>query len=276
LRKLIVWSLLVAVITFTSTIASSAPVMVVDRGLPTGNLNDAAGDNRSNVAWSQGNENVTGDTFTIGEPGETWVIDAIRTWSIGHIETDFGDEWSDVTLYLGTAGTDDLVPIATGTVTAGTNTNSNPNITHTPAQYVGNVDYEPANNPSARQIWQNDFTNLDITVEGGVTYYFAVDGITESYYWFNHASNATLSVSPQDGADDQYYTWDKSDLTASIACNSNGAIDGCDGGWDKSSDINVQVMAEQVVDEAPAPNFLERLFARLLGWLTLLFGFGAF
>lgn len=43
--------------------------LVCDRGLPTANLNNAAGANRSNVAWSFGNDWITGDDCTIGAAG---------------------------------------------------------------------------------------------------------------------------------------------------------------------------------------------------------------
>ena len=45
---------------------ASGGSLVVDRGLPTANLNNAAGADRSNVAWSNGNDWVSGDSFTVG------------------------------------------------------------------------------------------------------------------------------------------------------------------------------------------------------------------
>jgi hypothetical protein len=214
----------------------------VDRGLPIADLNNGAGSNRSNVAWSNGNDAITGDTFVVGSAGQNWIVTGIRTWNIGHIGKTFGDEFSADTLYFGTHG---VAPVATGTVAVGSNTDSNPNITHRLVTYVGGTSYQ-AQDDTFRQMWQNDFTNLNLTVDGGTTYYFAVDGIT-SYYWFNHASNAALSGSPQQGADNKYVSWSKADLNTPQVCDSNGPISGfCNGGWDKSSDINVQVFASQV------------------------------
>lgn len=214
----------------------------VDRGLPTANLNNAAGANRSNVAWSQGNDSITGDTFSVGSAGQTWVVTAIRSWNIGHTGMAFGDEFQTDTLYFGTGA---IAQIATGTVAAGSNVDSNPNITHTAVTYADGSNYQ-AQDGSSRQLWQNDFTNLNQTVQGGTTYYVGIDGTSSSYLWFNHASNAALSGSPQQGADDKYVTWSKSDLSTPTFCDSNGAISGCNGGWDKSSDINLQVFAHQV------------------------------
>ena len=43
-------------------------------------------------------------------------------------------------------------------------------------------------------------------------------------------------------------SWSKADLNTPNTCDSNGPINGfCNGGWDKSSDINVQIFASQVV-----------------------------
>jgi hypothetical protein len=57
--------------------------------------------------------------------------------------------------------------------------------------------------------------------------------------WYNHASNAALSGARQDGADGQMLLFD-------AAGRAEGAF-GADGhGWDKPSDINVQIFAHRV------------------------------
>src|SRR5512141_1493725 len=61
--------------------------MLVDRGLPTDNLNNAAGVSRSNVAWVSGGYTPTdywlvGDSFTNTSSG-IWSIDSIRLWTVG-------------------------------------------------------------------------------------------------------------------------------------------------------------------------------------------------
>ena len=231
--------------------------MVFDRGLPTANLNNAAGANRSNVAWSNGNSDVSGDDFTIGATGETWIVTGIRTWTTEKLGLGsgfhLGDEYSDVSLYTGTGG---VSLVATGTLTAGSDVNSNPNITHTQVQYAGGLDYQRTGGAYS-QIYQNDFTNLNLSIAGGVKYYFAVDGTPRSPstdYWFNHASNAALSGSTQQGADNLWLVWSKSGLAnPPTTCDSNGPIAGvCNGGWDKSSDINVQVFAHKFAPPPPA------------------------
>jgi hypothetical protein len=256
---------------FGSVPASASDPMVFDRGLPTTNLNNAAGANRSNVAWSNGNDYVSGDDFTIGASGETWVVTGIRTWSIpgSPIMLDpLGDEYSDVSLYTGASG---LSLTATGTLTMGSDADSNPDITHTVVNYtdLSQPNYQGTAG-SQYLIYQNDFTNLNLVLAGGVKFYFAVDGTPRCApllgsspcdFWFNHASNAALSGSTQQGADDRWLTWPKSALGgAPTSCNSQGPVSGvCDGGWDKTSDINVQVFAHQVVatstpTNTPAPS----------------------
>lgn len=224
----------------------AAGLLVVDRGLPTANLNNAAGANRSNVAWSFGSDYLSGDDFVVGAAGELWVITNIRTWSIGGAPSstyEIGDRFQDVTLYGGVPS--DAVPaaIATGNLAVGSSTNSNPDITHTKVTYAGGADYQGSGG-SYIQIWQNDFNHLNWVVQGGQTYVFAADGELQpavTYWWFNHASNAALSGSPQQGSDDLFWYWAKDGSDAGQW--DSGALGG---GWDKSSDINAQITAAQV------------------------------
>jgi hypothetical protein len=236
-----------------------------DRGLPTANLNNAAGANRSNVAWSNGNDYVSGDTFSVGTAGQTWVVTGMRPSNIGHMNKSFGDEFSNDTLYLGGNGGNpgSLAVAETGTVAPGSNIDTNANITHTAVTYVGGANYQSTGG-SDRQIWQNDFTNLHQLVTGGAMNYFAVDGTTvdPNYYSFNHASNAALSGSPQQGANGQWIAWARSDLTTPNTCDSGAPSSGvCNGGWDKSSDINVQVFAARVATSKD--------LCKDAGWTTL-------
>jgi hypothetical protein len=259
MKKLLVLPLLTAIAALVAiSVSAAAGTPAVDRGLPNDNLNNAAGADRSNVAWSNGNDYISGDTFAVGSAGETWIVTGIRTWNIGHLGNAFGDEFSDDTLYFGTGA---VSPVATGAVASGSDLDSNPDITHVAVTYEDGSDYQ-ASDSSYRQIWQNDFNNLHLVIDGGATYYFAVDGTTSSYYWFNHASNAVLSGSTQQGADGRWVAWAKSDLSTPNSCDSNGPQSGvCDGGWDKSSDINVQVFASQVATD--------KNLCKNGGWTTL-------
>ena len=87
-------------------------------------------------------------------------------------------------------------------------------------------------------IAQTTFSNLNYLVEGGVKYDFGVMG--DKSLWWNHASNAALSGTKQDGADDKYLEFDRNNLANVTVWDSNG------NGWDKSSDINVQITGTQV------------------------------
>jgi hypothetical protein len=107
-------------------------------------------------------------------------------------------------------------------------------------------------------IWQIDFFNLGLFGSG--SYLFALGGAGE-LITFNHASNAALSGTPQDGSDDRYRWFAGNALDSSISA--GGFIDSDGNGWDKSSDINIQVRATQV----PEPSILGLMGLGLLGLL---------
>ena len=70
----------------------NASVLLVDRGLPTANLNNDAGADRSNVAWvfngytSSTDYWLVGDTFK-NTSAQTWSINTIQLWSMNPIVT---------------------------------------------------------------------------------------------------------------------------------------------------------------------------------------------
>jgi hypothetical protein len=221
--------------------------MVVDRGLPKVNLNNTSGAARSNVRWGQDNEGFLGDDFKIGAPGERWVIDAIRTWTVpgtaAHHPDHLGDAFQDVRLYFG-AKTKDLTPVSAGSFVEASDTNENPNILASEATANGEIAYDDFG--TSLRVWQIEFRGLNLTVNGGETYRFGVWGLgrqipgeEKPYIWFNHASNADLSGSRQDGADGAMMTFDGSGRFQQ-SFRAKG------GGWDKDADINVQVFAHRV------------------------------
>ncbi|WP_424094861.1 hypothetical protein [Moorena producens] len=224
--------------------------MLFDRGLPTENLNNVSGANRSNVRWTTDaqNQGFSGDDFTIGNVEDTFVIDTIRTWmvpglSIGDPDN-LGDWFESLTLLTGLAAEDDISPLASATLDPNSNVTSNPDITITQVPYLDAAGSIYDNFGDFVNIWQVDFNNLNWTIEGGTTYNFGVRGVGREipdfgifYPWYNHASNAALSGSPQDGADNRYLQFDASGEFLDII-DSNGF------GWDKSSDINVQIFGE--------------------------------
>src|SRR3954469_20395335 len=103
--------------------------LVVDRGLPQANLNNISGTARSNVRWGWHDHGFLGDDFTVGAPGERWVIDSIRTWVVpGTAEFNFahlGDFYKDVRLHFGSA---DLTPVSSAQLSAGSNETSSADV----------------------------------------------------------------------------------------------------------------------------------------------------
>jgi len=223
-------------------------VLVVDRGLPQINLNNSSGPVRSNVRWGWYDQGFVGDSFTIGAPGEQWVIDSIRTWTVpgdaNHEPTTLGDFYQDVRLYFG-QGQGDLTPTTAGSLSTGSDQSSNPNIRISEAAQSGSALYDDFG--TNLRIWQVDFTNLNLTVQGGTNYQFGVWGLgrtepgttDKTYPWFTHASNAPLSGAAEQGADGVMLLFDGGGRYQGTF-NSQGS------GWDKTADINVQVFAHKV------------------------------
>jgi hypothetical protein len=222
-------------------------VLAVDRGLPQSNLNNASGSARSNVRWGGDNQGFIGDDFTIGAPGERWVIDSIRAWAVpGYAEVSaarLSDFYQDVRLYLG-ASSSDVTPVATAQLADGTDEVSNPNIRISEATGNGALLYDDFG--TQLRIWQIDFTNLNVPVRGGSKTRFGVWGMGrpvpgqdgKTHMWFNHGSNAALSGTRQDGADGVMLIFDG-------AGRADGTLRAEVKDWDKPSDINVQVFAHR-------------------------------
>jgi hypothetical protein len=227
-------------------------VLVVDRGLPQNNLNNASGNVRSNVRWAGDNQGFIGDDFTVGATGEHWVIDSIRTWAVPGYSTvtaaRLSDFYQDVRLYLGTSSSD-VTPVVTAQLAEGTDQVSNPNVRISEATRDGALLYDDFG--TMLRIWQIDFTNLNIPVRGGSKTRFGVWGMGrpipgqdgKTHLWFNHGSNAALSGTRQDGADGLMLIFDG-------AGRADGTLRAEDKDWDKASDINVQVFAHRVAGPA--------------------------
>jgi hypothetical protein len=240
------------VLIFSGSIGGLSPVqgsLLFDRSLPTSNLNNAAGNNRSNVNWADGyyttnnptSYAVPGDNFIIGSPGSTYHLDTITVWTVD-------DNPSSYTLLGGLPGAISQVSISSAfnqvTYSDGTN-------------YQGTSGtYYP--------IYQVDFT-VDWTINGGTIYQFFIDAPLHNYGTkedpllyatpFLHASNAALSGSPQEGADN-LFLW----LTLNSGTPSSvTSWDSFPNYWDKSSDANVQIYG------TPLPGTLLLLGSGLAG-----------
>lgn len=226
----------------------AAPALVVDRGLPQANLNVASGDYRSNIRWSLYDSGFVGDDFTVGAAGESWVIDTIRVWTVPGVHAvnpeHLGDFYQDVRLYFG--GEDSgLTPLVAGKLTPGSDQTSNASISISDPSASGAVSYEEFG--TNLRVWQIDFTQLNLAVQGGVKYRFGAWGLGravpnetgKTYAWFSAASNAPLAVANQDGSDGQM-------LLFTSGGRFKSAFRGKGAGWDKESDVDVQVFAHRV------------------------------
>lgn len=208
--------------------AQAAPTLLVDRGLPTINLNNVAGADRSNVSWteptgSNGEHWVDGDSFT-NTSAQTWRLSTIRVWAVEpNIAT--------ASLWGGVAGS--TVSLLPG---AGSISNTS---------YVGGLDYQGYSG-NTYKIQQIDFA-VDITLAAGETFQFFLDGTGGDYPSpFSHASNAALSGSPQDGADGKLLWGTINGGSFAVG----GEWSSLGNGWDKVSDINVQAFGNAVPEPA--------------------------
>jgi hypothetical protein len=262
MKKFIV-PMVVLLLVLAGSMPGFASPLLFDRGLPTQNLNNAAGSNRSNVAWSDWETTGTtvpyylpGDDFTIGTGG-TYYIDKIRVWLVKDADA------SQLALWAGSQG-GTISKIAT-----------NPTVTS--VTYSNSQTYQGSSG-TFRTLYQVDFDfSSPWTITGGQTYQFFVDGPWNLYTTnpddgyvnpFLHASNKDLSGSTQQGADDVFlwmemgtnswpngvpvtvYTWLSGD---------GGGTSGWGSGWDKNSDGNIQIYG------TPIPGALWLLGSGLLG-----------
>ncbi|HSZ56161.1 MAG TPA: hypothetical protein VK797_10905 [Tepidisphaeraceae bacterium] len=217
----------------TSAMADS---LLFDRGLPTANLNNAAGPSRSNVAWADSentnaptNYYLPGDDFTLAGSGP-YHIDDIRVWVVGGSTLPTG-----LSLLGGVAGSSTMDSLSN---------------TFNAAQvhYSDGSDYQGTSG-TFHSLYQVDFSvNVDLNV--GQTFDFFLNGPwtpSGSGYVnpFLHASNGPLSGSTQDGADGQFLWLHVNNSSQDVETwYSSGTPVGTSpfsAGWDKNSDGNVQV-----------------------------------
>jgi hypothetical protein len=208
-------------------LASSLSAGVIfERALPTANLNDAAGANRSNISWGPGDSSyILGDDFTLASDS---VINSLSVWEVsngGSPTTEFGS----LSLYAG----------------------ADPDLAFISSSYLSSLvsGYQYQGSSGAfYDVYKITFSGLNLTVAGGVLYDFGVGATpgTESSLSL-HASHAALSGSTQDGADGFFFGFSGPPYTLAYV------IDPAAGEvplWDKGSDINVEIEGSAVPEPA--------------------------
>lgn len=211
---------------------SANATMLVDRGLPTDNLNNAAGGNRSNVDWVQqptGGNNTPADYFMVGDTfqntsSQTWNINQITLWTDGGTTT-------TASLWGGVQGQTIGIVQPSGVISGATYPGA------TGANLLG---YQ-GQSGSYYSLQQITFA-VNIILAPGQIYDFFLDGSDPGSGYglpFVEASNAALSGSPQDGADGSMLEAEV--VNGSLVPSSIKSWTSLGNGWDKASDVNVQV-----------------------------------
>lgn len=236
--------------------------LLFDRGLPADHINDSPGETRANLRWTGGfdNQNFYGDDFVIGEVGDRYVINHIRTWAVlGYREEgpakpdEMGDWFSQVRL-LGGLPADEYLPLlASGNLNLNASTTDNPSVVISRVTYPDEAGSSYNNFGPRTTLWQIDFYNLNWVVEGGTRYNFSVQGTGrqfegEDYFhaWYNHATSAQFDSVPQQGADDLMLVFSSGGEFVRIA--------EAEEHWDKPTDINIQVFGELFEADSPIVN----------------------
>jgi hypothetical protein len=253
LFKVSLVSILLFICAFATALPEASAALIFDRGLPTTNLNNAAGSDRSNVQWaftadpSTPNDRwLVGDDFTIGG-SQSYLVDTIRIWSTSN---------TDLSLWFGPAGGTIAQLAIAPTITQVTYANT--------SSYQGSSgNYLP--------LYQLDF-NLGMILNGATAYQFFLNGPmidfpagsppwTSLINAYVHSSNGALSGSTQQGYDNLLlYLNALNGIAGEI-----GTWDSNGNGWDKSSDGNVQVYGDPV----PIPAAAWLLGSGLVGLIGL-------
>lgn len=259
---------LVSAASFWGLNQASASSLLFDRGLPIWNGNTPPASNlngynpvpasRSNFAPLRPGEpytteptsyQVSGDTFSLGSPGQTYHIDLLRVWMLFGAAASQYDHTNpypptiNMTLWAGDAYGVEAVEHA---------------YTATRVWYSDGSNFQRTADGAWRQIWEIDFAaTSDNRIPGGQTQEFFLDGMFLAPTGWQAPSllveNSSLSNNRADGADGHYLLLQ---LTNGVA----GAVTSY--GDPDHLDANVQIYGTQVV---PLPSTLLLLGSGLLG-----------
>jgi len=251
--------------------------------LPNINLNDAAGNLRSNIAFGESDPTSAFDGTSITFTSAV-VINDITSWSIASVLGEaLGNEFSSVTLYFRPAGGTWQIletgsPDTSFDVPGQPNAvgDSNPDMLSLEDYYDDAApgppfpsSYEGDGTPGVfYPIWQNIFTNLDLILPAG-TYEFGINGVganpdpdTGYGYWYNSFVNGPLSGSFQSNESGTYLRCSYDDLSGPCFVENPLA----DGTWDKGANLNFEVVGEVVPEPGSSALLAIGIFS--LGWLA--------
>jgi len=212
-KKLLALAVMLMTISFGVAIAQA--VTLVDRGLPIANLNSDIGG--SNASFGFQSPLIAGDTFSIGNSGETYNLTSISIWVVGEPST-------PTSLFGGyTADPGGIKQISTTVLSDSVVT------------YAGGI-----GNASGFAIHKVDF-QVNMPISGGKGYYFFVNGSPDDFgdTPYVHGANRLLAGSLQEGSDDKFYVYD-TQTGAIFVENPAGGL------WDKGADLNVLVSGTKV------------------------------
>lgn len=243
-----------ALLAFAVAALPAGAGVIFDRGLPTANVN-AAGSNRSNVNWQTGYYDgslagpyvLQGDdfSFTYNALINTITVYEVSNTLIGGGSTSPDSEFNSISLWYGLAG---------GPLTNSVTLNNAALALAPQVQYFGGLDYQGSNPLDTYAIYALTFNLGGYLAAANTTYAFALDSDPfASNILYLHASNAGLSGSTQQGADDLLRLYSNAvafpngpagPFASAGFCSSDPAtfpaLD-CGNGWNKASDFNVVI-----------------------------------
>lgn len=235
------------------------------RDLPTANVNNAAGSNRSNVTWADSDptQYYFGDDFKLGPSDDGyWTINKMVMWATAGDVTDpdfeLEDYFNDITLYGGIAPVDPwfspfdytnnqgyaaMSVVASGNFLSASNSTDNPDISIEEVTYYNGESYQ-ASGGTFKRLWKVTFDNLNWTVSAQQLIVYGVNcdhkfPTETSKFWFNHYSNYDKgqgSLPPWTAWDDLFLGLDH------IVSSDVYALDPVPNGWwNKGNDHNVLI-----------------------------------